>query len=85
MAVEILVQGFVAPAVEGEIVFVGVETGEGAEDARSGWARLLVDAGLDVEVLHGLHEAGADLEDGERAKGVGGERCGWMHDGGRWK
>lgn len=73
MAVEILVHCFVAAAMEGEIVLIGIEAGERAEDEFGRRARLLVDAGLDCEVVHRLHAAGADLEDSENFEG---RRCG---------
>lgn len=73
MTVEILMHCFVAAAVEDQVMLVGVEASEGAEDAFALWTRLFVDAGLDGEVFHGLHAAGADLEDG---KGIERGGCG---------
>jgi len=59
MAGKVLVHGFVRAAMESEIVFIILETGEGAKEPFC--AGDFIYAGLDVEVAHLLHFAGAEL------------------------
>lgn len=69
MAWVVLVYGFFGAPVEGEVVFVVLEAGEGAEDA--GVSRFFVDSGLDGEVEHCFHFGGAQFEEGVFVPGRG--------------
>lgn len=58
----VLVDCFVSPAVEDEIVLVILEASGGAEDA--GGDGLFVDSCCDGKVAHGFHLGGAELDEG---------------------